>query len=153
MRIARDLGVSEPEGRWSSRLLSSTVDIIFIHQGKFPLHWYSAYQSEEEEKGLIELVLVGLLLLFIYMLPTVIANNRRHPQIGAICALNILLGWTMLGWVGAFVWSLTNSSTARYGDVIVDGDPYYDNENPYPPMSPQGQAWARGVAARERSKV
>lgn len=99
----------------------------------------------------MELILLGLLCLVIYMIPTIIAVNRGHPQVGAIFVLNILLGWTLLGWVGAFVWAMVNSGSGpRYGDVIVDGDPYYDNENPYPPLSPQGRAWARGMADRGR---
>jgi hypothetical protein len=53
----------------------------------------------------------GIILLFviggIYLLPTIIASVRSHQQVAAIAALNILLGWTLLGWVIAFVWSLT----------------------------------------------
>jgi hypothetical protein len=26
----------------------------------------------------------------------------------------------------------------------------YESDNPYHPLSPEGQAWARGLAARER---
>ena len=49
-------------------------------------------------------------LIFIaYWVPTVIALARRHPQKWAICAVNGLLGWTFLGWVGALVWSLVRS--------------------------------------------
>jgi hypothetical protein len=49
-------------------------------------------------------VLMGL---FAYFLPTAVAYWRHHPNALAIAALNILLGWTVLGWVGALVWSLT----------------------------------------------
>ncbi len=42
-----------------------------------------------------------------YFLPTMIAIVRDHRQILAIATLNVLLGWTMLGWVWALVWSLT----------------------------------------------
>jgi len=43
-----------------------------------------------------------------YLLPGVIASIRDHQSRMAIWALNIILGWTFLGWVAAFVWSLTN---------------------------------------------
>lgn len=49
------------------------------------------------------LVAAGLL----YLVPTVIASMRRHPNAGAIMLLNVLLGWTLLGWVVALVWSVT----------------------------------------------
>lgn len=54
-----------------------------------------------------------LILLALYLLPTIIAMSRRHLNAGAILALNLLLGWTLLGWVLALVWSLTNSTTSH----------------------------------------
>lgn len=41
-----------------------------------------------------------------YLLPAIIAYSRRHPSCHAILALNILLGWTLIGWVVSIVWSL-----------------------------------------------
>ncbi len=55
----------------------------------------------------------GVLLIIIvamYFIPTIIALLRGHRQTVAIGALNLLLGWTVLGWVGSLVWSLTNSA-------------------------------------------
>jgi len=48
-----------------------------------------------------------LALLFLYLLPWFVALGRGHPQAGAILTLDLLLGWTILGWVGALVWALT----------------------------------------------
>lgn len=42
-----------------------------------------------------------------YLLPSVIALLRRHHSKGAIVAVNILLGWSVVGWLWAFIWSLT----------------------------------------------
>ena len=47
-----------------------------------------------------------------YFLPTIVARKRGHHDAGAIIALNIMLGWTVLGWIGAFVWSLTALRTS-----------------------------------------
>jgi hypothetical protein len=52
-----------------------------------------------------EVVLLVVLFLFFYFLPAVIAHARRHRHIAAITLLNLLLGWTGLGWVLAFFWS------------------------------------------------
>lgn len=41
------------------------------------------------------------------LLPTVIALFRGHHNVGAIAVLNLFLGWTFLGWIGALVWSFT----------------------------------------------
>ena len=49
------------------------------------------------------LVVVG------YFLPAFVANVRQHRNATAILVLNLFLGWTFIGWVGALVWSFTNS--------------------------------------------
>jgi T4 superinfection immunity protein len=48
-----------------------------------------------------------LFLVAAYFLPTIIAFARNHHNAWAICALNGFLGWTVIGWISALVWSLT----------------------------------------------
>jgi hypothetical protein len=48
---------------------------------------------------------VWLAFIILYFLPTIVALNRHLPWTTAIIILNVLLGWTVLGWVGALVWS------------------------------------------------
>jgi hypothetical protein len=45
-----------------------------------------------------------------YFVPLIIAIRRKHPQVAAIGAVNIFLGWSFLGWVIALTWSLTNEN-------------------------------------------
>lgn len=56
-------------------------------------------------------ILVGLaalaVVLEVYFLPTVIAYARVKRNIWAIFALNLLLGWSVIGWVIALVWALS----------------------------------------------
>lgn len=52
-------------------------------------------------------LLLFALSLAIYFLPCIIADKRGHPNIMAIFALNLLLGWTFVGWVVALVWAST----------------------------------------------
>jgi hypothetical protein len=47
-----------------------------------------------------------VVLLCLYFVPTIIAWVRGHHNKVAITALNIFLGWSVIGWVGAMVWSL-----------------------------------------------
>lgn len=64
--------------------------------------------------GIIILVIFaicGILSLALYAAPSAIAIFRNHPQIGPIMIINLLLGWTFVGWVVAMAWSL--SSTRR----------------------------------------
>lgn len=45
---------------------------------------------------------------FLYFLPTFVVIMNEHPHKAAVIVLNLLLGWTFIGWVGALVWSLVN---------------------------------------------
>jgi hypothetical protein len=56
--------------------------------------------------GPTELAVVGLLAL-LYWTPSVVAYRRGHRNAAAILALNLFLGWTVLGWIVALVWALT----------------------------------------------
>ena len=49
--------------------------------------------------------------LAIYFYPTIRAA-AGHQRIGTIFALNLLTGWTLVGWVCAFVWATRISATA-----------------------------------------
>jgi hypothetical protein len=53
----------------------------------------------------LELLLV-VLFFALYFLPTLIAFLRQHKNKLAIFLLNLLLGWTILGWVVSLVWSV-----------------------------------------------
>jgi hypothetical protein len=53
----------------------------------------------------------AMLLLFpilMYFFPAIVAGMRHHRNAGAITVLNLLLGWTLLGWVVSLVWAFTN---------------------------------------------
>ncbi|WP_417787737.1 superinfection immunity protein [Stutzerimonas xanthomarina] len=53
-------------------------------------------------------VSLGMLavLVIIYFVPTFISSIRNHPNAVAITLLNLFLGWTLIGWVVALVWSV-----------------------------------------------
>ena len=52
-------------------------------------------------------IIVFILSLVVYFLPTIIALTRGHRNALAIFLLNFFLGWTFIGWVVALVWSVT----------------------------------------------
>ena len=45
--------------------------------------------------------------LLLALLPSIVALSRRHHNAAAIVATNLLLGWTLIGWALAMIWSLT----------------------------------------------
>jgi hypothetical protein len=57
-------------------------------------------------EAIVVMVMV-LLALFAYFLPTVLAEARGHQNTGMIFLTNLLLGWTILGWIGALAWAAT----------------------------------------------
>ena len=60
-------------------------------------------------------------LVAIYFLPSMIAGSRGHMSASAIVALNVLAGWTALGWILALVWSL-NSNTRENFHYLATGE-------------------------------
>lgn len=56
------------------------------------------------------ILLIVLFFIMFYFLPSIIAGSKKKRNAGAIFALNLLLGWTFIGWVIAFVWSLTHDN-------------------------------------------
>jgi hypothetical protein len=45
-----------------------------------------------------------------YFVPLLIAIRRKHPQVVAIAALNVFLGWSFVGWVAALIWALVSEN-------------------------------------------
>jgi len=56
----------------------------------------------------VGLMTLAFLFFFValYFVPMGVAIARKHRNTGAIVALNLFLGWTMVGWVLALVWAL-----------------------------------------------
>ena len=40
-----------------------------------------------------------------YLVPSLIAYLRGHRSVLVIFALNLLVGWTVVGWIGVLIWS------------------------------------------------
>jgi len=49
----------------------------------------------------------ALLLIALYLLPTIVAGLRGHHNTLAICVTNVLLGWVVIGWIVALIWACT----------------------------------------------
>jgi hypothetical protein len=53
-------------------------------------------------------IILTLVSLVIYFIPTIIAIIRHARNAVGIVVLNILGGWTFVGWIIALVWSITD---------------------------------------------
>lgn len=72
----------------------------------------------------------------IYFVPTIIALANKRGQSLGIFLLNLLLGWTLLGWVGALVWACVKDKPgSRSGSAPsggAGGSDYFGKYKGYP---------------------
>src|SRR5690606_38386484 len=64
---------------------------------------------------IVFIVLINFAMVIIYLEPSMVAYFRCKQNKGAILALNILLGFTFIGWVIALVWALTQDVSLGQG--------------------------------------
>ena len=79
------------------------------------------------------MVIAGALLgLAFYLIPTIIALVRRAPNTASIAAINVLLGWSLIGWAVALAMALRDPArNPSNGPVTVV-------QNAAPPVLPPG---------------
>lgn len=56
----------------------------------------------------------------LYLLPVIVGWGRRVPDIGSVAVINILLGWTLVGWVVSLALALRSVNT---GDIATQSAP------------------------------
>lgn len=95
-------------------LLTGIVVVSVKHHGP---EYHGQHQSsptsyeQKEEAGKDVLILLMLVFgLLLYFLPTMVAQGRNRAA--AITVVNVFLGWTLLGWVGALAWALSEKKVA-----------------------------------------
>lgn len=49
--------------------------------------------------------LLMIVAIALYFMPSIVAGYRHHNSLFLILVLNILLGWTMLGWIFLIIWA------------------------------------------------
>ncbi|AIN73814.1 Short C-terminal domain-containing protein [Flavobacterium psychrophilum DSM 3660] len=47
----------------------------------------------------------GVIIFALYFLPSIIGYKHRNAN--SICLLNLFLGWTLIGWVVAMIWAVS----------------------------------------------
>jgi len=57
-------------------------------------------------------------LIISYIFPSIIAFSRKHNNKVPILIVNLIFGWTFIGYIIAFIWSFT-SSTSNFAVPVV----------------------------------
>ena len=57
------------------------------------------------EMNIIILILIAIVVLFIYFLPTIIASGRNSTATFLIFLINLFGGWTVALWIFIFIWA------------------------------------------------
>jgi hypothetical protein len=60
--------------------------------------------------GTVLFIIVLAVGFVVYFLPAIVGRKKRNAN--AITALNLLLGWTILGWIITLIWALTSDPPA-----------------------------------------
>jgi hypothetical protein len=86
-------------------------------------------EAEEVERALRSVRDAITTLLLFYLIPTIVAVIRGHRSVWAIGFVNVVLGWSVIGWLGAMIWALSGRhvSPCRSGKAYRLKDGYIEN--------------------------
>lgn len=91
----------------------------------------------------------AFIMLFPYFLPTILAVIRRKSSAVGIFLLNLFLGWTLIGWIGALIWALSSDRVASPTVIVHNAPP--------PPSSPTSHGYTnvtiRKPAPTQQDKI
>ena len=73
------------------------------------LVFLASTQTSSTLIGIVLVVLAG----FVYFLPAITARERKVPEVGTVFILNLLLGWTLIGWVVALAMAYRTPAPKR----------------------------------------
>ncbi|UWU20931.1 superinfection immunity protein [Rhizobium sp. CB3060] len=77
-----------------------------------------ATQAHADDDGSVvaaTFLIIGLIATLIYLIPTIIAFCRSHPNRWLIAVINVALGGTGIGWLGALVWACSAAHLSPTG--------------------------------------
>lgn len=60
---------------------------------------------------------LGIIIFVLYFIPSINAYWKKKRNKTAVLTLNFFLGWTVIGWIVALIWSSTNDAPAA---VVIE---------------------------------
>ena len=69
------------------------------------------------ELALTVVLFGGVLFVALYLLPFIIGEARGVPRLGSLLTINLLLGWTLIGWVAVLVMACRTKAAPVVADI------------------------------------
>jgi uncharacterized membrane protein len=63
--------------------------------------------------------LVLLAAVIAYFVPAIVADAREREDAFALTVFNVLFGWTVIGWIAAYVWARHRVTETRLANVTL----------------------------------
>lgn len=81
----------------------------------------------------------------LYFLPAIIGSKRRINASGALFLVNLLFGWTVLGWFLCLIWAASGATRAQ--------DAFFEKAASQPGTDPTADTAYREAYAKERARL
>ena len=73
-----------------------------------------AWAAGSGDAGVVIFILLGLAIgLPVYFLPTFIGRRRRVNNKSWLFVVNLLVGWSLIGWIGCVLWAVCGQTQAQ----------------------------------------
>lgn len=95
---------------------AAVIQAVFMIQ---PLAW--AAQDKAGSSADSMALTLFVILAIPYFIPSIIAAIRKKDNQIAIFALNLFLGWSVIGWVVALVWAVSKDKAPQ--TIIINNGP------------------------------
>lgn len=78
-----------------------------------------AKSSNEQGDVILAIVVIAILLIaaVIFIMPTIVAFYRGHPNRWVIMLINVVFGATLLGWLASLIWALHGVHRPKEGSA------------------------------------
>src|SRR5260221_12367546 len=70
-----------------------------------------------------------------YFTPAIVALVRRVPNAGSVIVIDLLLGWTIVGWIVALAMACRSKAPRHYAPGYYPPPPHHPQENGRGPTS------------------
>lgn len=86
----------------SSRLLKIKASVLLLYTNVIQASHHGL--PFENQQITPEKIMAGIFCAGVYFIPSIVARDKVH--FGRIAAFNLLVGWTIFGWLVALIWAL-----------------------------------------------